>query len=89
MFRRAWRGRCFWGCLHTLEVLLKVFTDYRRWFWLGGMATLILGFIVAALLLPSTSDPLRGLGPSVSVPKMHNVPPPEQRVKIDLEQQKK
>jgi hypothetical protein len=67
---------------------MKAFTDYRRLVWIGGIATLILGFIVAALVLPSTSDPTKGLGPAVNVPGMQNVPPAEQRVKVDIEEPK-
>jgi hypothetical protein len=64
---------------------MKAFTDYRRLFWLGGVATLILGFIVAALMLPMTSDPLQGIGPKVDVPKMQNVPRQDERVKLDVD----
>lgn len=67
---------------------MKVFTDYRRLVWIGGIATLIVGFIVAALVLPSTSDPTKGLGPAVNVPKMENVPPAEQRMKVDVDEPK-
>jgi hypothetical protein len=67
---------------------VKAFTDYRRLVWVGGIATLILGFIVAALVLPSTSDPTKGLGPPVNVPKMQNVPPAEQHVKVDVAEPK-
>jgi hypothetical protein len=64
---------------------VKAFTDYRRLLWLGGIATLILGFIVLALVLPATSDPTKGLGPAVNVPKMQNVPPADQRVTVEVE----
>jgi len=64
---------------------MKAFTDYRRLFWLGGIATLILGFIVAALTLPMTSDPLQGMGPKVDVPNMQNVPRQDERVKLDVD----
>jgi hypothetical protein len=67
---------------------MKAFTDYRRLVWIGGVATLILGFIVAALVLPSTSDPTKGLGPGVNVPNMQNVPPQQQRLKVDTEETK-
>lgn len=62
---------------------MKPFTDRRRAFWLGGVTVLILGFVVAALLLPSTSDPTRGLGPAVHVPAMENVPPANDRMKLE------
>lgn len=67
---------------------MKAFTDYRRLVWIGGIATLILGFIVAALVLPSTSDPTKGLGPAVNVPNMQNVPPADQHVKVNVEEPK-
>jgi hypothetical protein len=64
---------------------MKAFTDYRRALWLGAFAVLMVGFGLAALLLPSTSDPTRGLGPAVHVPKMQNVPPENARVNLDGE----
>jgi hypothetical protein len=74
--------------LTGLEAHMKAFTDYRRLVWIGGIATLILGFIVAALVLPSTSDPTQGLGPKVDVPNMQNVPPVDQHMKVDVEEPK-
>lgn len=67
---------------------MKAFTDYRRLVWIGGIATLIVGFIVAALVLPSTSDPTEGAGPKVDVPNMQNVPPADQRMKVEVEEPK-
>jgi hypothetical protein len=72
-----------------LEVSVKAFTDYRRFFWLGGIAALVLGFIVLAVVLPTTSDPLKGLGPAVSVPKMQNVPAPSDRVKLEVDEKQR
>jgi hypothetical protein len=68
---------------------MKAFADRRRAFWLAGIAILVLGFLAAALLLPSTSDPMRDIGPAVHVPKMQNVPPANDRVKLDVEEEKK
>jgi hypothetical protein len=68
---------------------MKTFADRRRGFWLAGIAILVLGFLAAALLLPSTSDPMRGIGPAVHVPKMQNVPPDNDRVKLEVEEGKK
>jgi len=65
---------------------MKAFTDKRRVFWLAGVAVLIFGFLVAALVLPGTSNPTEGLGPAVHVPKMENVPPEGQKLKLDTEQ---
>lgn len=64
---------------------MKIFTDSRRFFWLGGVAVLIVGFIVAALVLPTTSDPMKGMGPAVSVPKIKNIPPDGARVTLDVD----
>lgn len=64
---------------------VKAFTDNRRLFWLGGIAVLIVGFLVAALVLPMTSDPMKGMGPPVHVPKMQNVPPDNQKLNLDTE----
>ena len=66
---------------------MKAFTDNRRLFWLAGIATLIVGFIVAAVLLPTTSDPLKDAGPAVNVPKLENVPPEGQRLKLEVEKE--
>jgi hypothetical protein len=64
---------------------MKAFTDNRRLFWLGGIALLIVGFLVAAIALPTTSDPMEGIGPAVHVPKMQNVPPDGEKVNLDTE----
>jgi hypothetical protein len=57
----------------------------RRVYWLTGVSLVILGFLVAALVLPlrETPDP----GPHVDVPKMQNVPPPDQKLKLDVSKQ--
>jgi hypothetical protein len=65
---------------------MKAFTDKRRVFWLGGITVLIVGFLVAAFVLPQTSDPTKGLGPAVHVPKMQNVPPDGEKLKLDTDQ---
>lgn len=62
---------------------MKAFTDRRRAAWLVGLAVLIFGFVLAALLLPSLHDPMREAGPSVHVPRMQNVPPDGERVKLE------
>jgi len=68
---------------------MKAFTDSRRFVWLAGIAILIVGFLVLALVLPSTSDPTRNMGPNVNVPKMQNVPPDGERMKLRVEEEKK
>ncbi len=67
---------------------MKPFTDRRRVFWLGGVTLIIVGFVMAALLLPSTSDPTRNLGPAVHTPRMQNVPTSDDRVKLDIQPSK-
>jgi hypothetical protein len=62
---------------------MKPFTDSRRIFWIGGIAVLILGFISAALLLPGTSKLGRNMGPAVHVPRLQNIPPENQKVKLE------
>jgi hypothetical protein len=51
-------------------------------YWLTGMSLVILGVLVAALVLPQreTPDP----APHVDVPKMRNVPPPDQKLKLEV-----
>jgi hypothetical protein len=43
------------------------------------------GFLIAGLLLPSTSDPTRNLGPAVHVPRMQNVPAADERMKLQTQ----
>lgn len=64
---------------------MKPFTDRRRVYWLGGVTLLIVGFVAAALLLPSMSDPTRDMGPAVHVPRMQNVPASDERMKLDTQ----
>ena len=64
---------------------MKAFTDNRRLFWLGGIAVLIVGFLVAAVVLPMSSDPMKGIGPAVHVPKMQNIPPDGQKLNLDTD----
>lgn len=65
----------------------KEFKSKRSIFWLGGIAVLVLGFLVAAIVLPTTS-PTPGAGePAIQVPKMENVPP-ENAPKMQLEVEK-
>jgi hypothetical protein len=64
------------------------FKSKRAAFWLAGIFVLVLGFLAAAIVLPTTSKiPGQG-GPDIQVPKMQNVPP-EQAPKMNLEVEKK
>jgi hypothetical protein len=56
---------------------MKAFTDSRRILWLGGVALLVVGLLVAFLILPAT-EPVPAASPTnIQVPKMKNVPPAE------------
>lgn len=60
------------------------FKSKRSLLWLGGMAALVLGVLLAAVLLPMTAP--KASGPDVRVPKMENVPPPDApKLKLDVE----
>lgn len=57
----------------------------RAALWLGGVALLVLGFLVAAVVLPASSPTPGADAPDVQVPKMENVPPSDSKMKLDLE----
>lgn len=63
---------------------MKPFTDHRRFLWLSAVTVLLVGFIIAALVLPSTSDPSLRAGPSVRVPAMQNVPPSDRSIQVEV-----
>lgn len=50
------------------------FKTRRSLLWLGGITVLVLGFLVAAVVLPMTARTPGAGGPDVHVPKMENVP---------------
>jgi hypothetical protein len=62
------------------------FRSKRAIFWLGGLALLVFGVLIAAVVLPMTA-PAPGEGaPDVRLPSMQNVPSDEApRMKLDLE----
>lgn len=64
------------------------FQSKRSILWLGGIALLVLGFLVAAVVLPTTAPTPGAGGPDIHVPKMQNVPP-DQAPKMKLEVEKK
>jgi len=64
------------------------FKSRRAIFWLGGVAVLVLGFLIAAIVLPTTAPTPGAGGPDVRVPRMENVPP-EQAPKMKLEVEKR
>jgi hypothetical protein len=66
----------------------NTFKSKRSMLWLGGIAVLVLGFLVAAVILPMTSPTPGAGGPDVHVPKMENVPPEQApKLKLDVEKQ--
>jgi hypothetical protein len=67
----------------------KPFASKRSAWWLGGIIVLVLGFLAAAVLLPSTA-PEPGSGqPDVRVPRMQNVPPNASKLQLDVEKEEK
>lgn len=68
------------------RVIPNGFKSSRAVLWLGGMVLLVLGFLVAAIVLPLTSPTPGKGGPAIHVPKMQNVPPEgAPRMKLDVE----
>jgi hypothetical protein len=64
------------------------FKSKRALLWLGGIAILVVGFLVAAIVLPATAKAPGGGGPDVRVPRMENVPPEQApKMKLELEKQ--
>lgn len=67
----------------------NAFKSKRSIFWLGGMAVLVLGFLVAAIVLPTTAPKPGATGPDVRVPRMQNVPPNDApRMKLEVEKER-
>lgn len=66
--------------------LPNTFKSKRAILWLAAIAVLVLGFLVAAVVLPARAPTPGADGPDVHVPKMQNVPeqgaPP---LKLDVE----
>jgi hypothetical protein len=75
----------------TLELIMvkhNGFNSKRSLLWLGGVAVLVLGFIVAAVILPATAPTPGTEGPDVRVPRMENVPSadaPKMKLEVDKE----
>jgi hypothetical protein len=64
------------------------FKSKRAIFWLGGIAVLVFGFLIAAIVLPTTAPTPGAGGPDVRVPRMQNVPPEQApKMKLDVEKQ--
>ena len=55
--------------------MARAFANKKSIFWLAGVFVLVVGFVVAALVLPATSKTPGTGQPNIQVPKMQNVPP--------------
>jgi len=55
--------------------MTRAFANKKSIFWLAGVFVLVVGFLVAALVLPATSRTPGSEQPNIQVPKMQNVPP--------------
>jgi hypothetical protein len=53
----------------------NAFKSKRAILWLAAIAVLVLGFLVAAVVLPARAPTPGAGGPDIHVPKMQNVPP--------------
>lgn len=62
-------------CLPEGAVMARAFVSKNSVLWLAGLAILVLGFVVAAVVLPATSKTPGSDVPNIQVPKMQNVPP--------------
>jgi hypothetical protein len=69
----------------------NTFNRKRSILWLGGIAVLILGFLVAAVVLPTTAETPGAGGPDVRVPRMENVPSdhaPKMKLEVEKDEPK-
>jgi hypothetical protein len=55
--------------------MARAFANKPSIFWLGGLFVLVVGFVVAAVVLPATYKTPGSDQPNIQVPKMQNVPP--------------
>jgi len=71
--------------------MINEFKSKRALLWLGGIAVLILGFLVAAVVLPMATPTPGAGGPDIRVPKMQNVPSdqaPKMKLQIPKDEKK-
>jgi hypothetical protein len=62
------------------------FKNKKSAFWLAGIALLVVGFLVAAIVLPMNTPTPGAGGPDVTVPRMENVPSEgAPKMKLDVE----
>ena len=55
--------------------MTRAFFSKQSILWLVGVVVLVVGFVVAAVILPATSKTPGADRPDIQVPKMQNVPP--------------
>ena len=55
--------------------MARAFFSKKSLLWLTGVVVLVVGFLVAAVILPATSKTPGADQPNIQVPKMQNVPP--------------
>ena len=66
--------------------MAREFFSKRSLVWLAGLVVLIVGFVVAAVLLPATSHAPGTEQPNIRVPRMQNVPPADApKMRLDTE----
>lgn len=64
--------------------MARAFLNRQSILWLVGLVVLVVGFIAAAVILPTTAKAPGSDQPSIQVPKMENVPPPDApRMRLD------
>jgi len=59
--------------------MARAFFSKKSLLWLTGVVVLVVGFVVAAVILPATSKTPGADQPNIQVPKMQNVPPARPR----------
>ncbi len=58
----------------------------QRFYWLAGFLFVVFGVLMAAIFVVASGAP--DPGPHVDVPAMQNVPPPQQKLGVEIEQQR-
>jgi len=73
-----------------MSARMRAFFSKQSVLWLVGVFVLVAGFLIAAVILPSTSFKKEKVeGADVQVPKLQNVPPPgtpKMRLEAEKEQ---
>lgn len=70
----------------TQLTISNPFRSTRAILWLCGVALLIIGLLVGAVVLPARAPVPGSGGPQIQVPAMQNLPPAEApKMKLDVE----